>query len=188
MTETSRELWTARRGWGAALNLILDGEFTGHTRRWASKGNVGGGASTPSFRNLFPHPVPDLIAHDPEIGLLVRPLPEALGVAPDRAVSRLAAVCAVGALLLCGACAEGGPSTSGINSFPQPRPTLTSQYRPSAHAAAGDAFVHLFQWTWANVATECETVLGPAGWKGVQVSPPQEHARAIRPGMWSMPR
>jgi alpha-amylase len=37
-------------------------------------------------------------------------------------------------------------------------------------------FVHLFEWRWTDVATECETVLGPAGWRAVQVSPPQEHA------------
>ncbi|PSN17282.1 ATPase, partial [filamentous cyanobacterium CCP5] len=35
--------------------------------------------------------------------------------------------------------------------------------------------VHLFEWTWADVAQECETQLGPGGFKAVQVSPPQEH-------------
>jgi alpha-amylase len=42
--------------------------------------------------------------------------------------------------------------------------------------AAGDAFVHLFEWKWTDIATECETVLGPAGFKAVQVSPPEEHS------------
>jgi alpha-amylase len=42
--------------------------------------------------------------------------------------------------------------------------------------AAGDVFVHLFEWKWADIATECETVLGPAGFKAVQISPPQEHS------------
>ena len=42
--------------------------------------------------------------------------------------------------------------------------------------AAGDVFVHLFEWKWTDIATECETVLGPAGFKAVQVSPPQEHS------------
>jgi alpha-amylase len=42
--------------------------------------------------------------------------------------------------------------------------------------AAGDVFVHLFEWKWPDIATECETVLGPAGFKAVQVSPPQEHS------------
>jgi alpha-amylase len=42
--------------------------------------------------------------------------------------------------------------------------------------AAGDVFVQLFEWKWPDVATECERVLGPAGFAAVQVSPPQEHS------------
>ena len=42
--------------------------------------------------------------------------------------------------------------------------------------AAGDVFVHLFEWKWTDIATECETVLAPAGFAAVQVSPPQEHS------------
>jgi alpha-amylase len=42
--------------------------------------------------------------------------------------------------------------------------------------AAGDVLVHLFEWKWTDIATECETVLGPAGFYAVQVSPPQEHS------------
>lgn len=37
------------------------------------------------------------------------------------------------------------------------------------------AFVHLFEWTWNDVAQECDRYLGPAGFQAVQVSPPQEH-------------
>jgi alpha-amylase len=40
----------------------------------------------------------------------------------------------------------------------------------------GDVFVHLFEWRWTDVATECEQYLGPVGFAGVQVSPPSEHA------------
>ena len=40
---------------------------------------------------------------------------------------------------------------------------------------AGDVFVHLFEWKWPDVAAECETRLGPNGFRAVQVSPPQEH-------------
>ncbi|MCA2211940.1 carbohydrate-binding module family 20 domain-containing protein [Jidongwangia harbinensis] len=43
-----------------------------------------------------------------------------------------------------------------------------------------DVIVHLFQWPWASVANECTTVLGPKGFGGVQVSPPQEHV--VLPG------
>jgi alpha-amylase len=59
---------------------------------------------------------------------------------------------------------------------PAGRPTLDPTYRASGHAAAGDVFVHLFEWKWNDIATECESVLGPAGYAAVQVSPPQEHS------------
>jgi alpha-amylase len=42
--------------------------------------------------------------------------------------------------------------------------------------ARGAVFVHLFEWRWTDVARECEAYLGPAGFAGVQVSPPSEHA------------
>ena len=52
----------------------------------------------------------------------------------------------------------------------------TTTTRPARAAVAnGTSIVHLFQWRWSSVATECETTLGPHGWGGVQVSPPQEH-------------
>lgn len=59
--------------------------------------------------------------------------------------------------------------------LPVERPTLAPAYRASGHSAAGDVFVHLFEWKWTDIASECTAVLGPAGYKGVQVSPPQEH-------------
>src|SRR5690606_11726111 len=43
-----------------------------------------------------------------------------------------------------------------------------------------DVIVHLFQWPWASIASECTNVLGPKGFGGVQVSPPQEHV--VLPG------
>ena len=33
---------------------------------------------------------------------------------------------------------------------------------------------NLFEWNWTSVASECTDVLGPAGYSGVQVSPPQD--------------
>ncbi|MEO8453075.1 MAG: ATPase, partial [Gemmatimonadota bacterium] len=42
--------------------------------------------------------------------------------------------------------------------------------------AAGDVVVHLFDWKWTDIASECVRVLGPAGFAAVQVSPPQEHS------------
>ncbi len=45
---------------------------------------------------------------------------------------------------------------------------------PRAAAPATDVIVHLFQWPWASVASECD-FLGSKGFRGVQVSPPAEH-------------
>jgi alpha-amylase len=36
-------------------------------------------------------------------------------------------------------------------------------------------FVHLFEWTWNDIARECEDFLGPKGYAAVQISPPNEH-------------
>jgi alpha-amylase len=41
--------------------------------------------------------------------------------------------------------------------------------------AQATVFVHLFEWTWNDVAQECEEFLGPKGYTAVQVSPPNEH-------------
>jgi alpha-amylase len=43
-----------------------------------------------------------------------------------------------------------------------------------------DVIVHLFEWPWASIASECTNVLGPKGFGAVQVSPPQEHV--VLPG------
>ena len=35
--------------------------------------------------------------------------------------------------------------------------------------------MHLFEWSWADIAQECEDWLGPKGFNAVQISPPNEH-------------
>src|SRR5690348_7775230 len=74
------------------------------------------------------------------------------------------------------ACATSPLTPPDKGEPPPPRPTLAQTYRPSGHAAAGDVFVHLFEWRWADVALECEEVLAPFGYRAVQISPPQEAA------------
>ena len=83
------------------------------------------------------------------------------------------------------ACHEGTPGPSQTGGPPPSRPSLSPTYRPSGHMAAGDVFVHLFEWKWTDVATECEQVLGPAGFTAVQVSPPQEHSLTAPTFDWS---
>ena len=73
-------------------------------------------------------------------------------------------------------CSDELPSPPVTNPPPTSRPALLETYRPSGRMAAGDVFVHLFEWKWTDIAAECENVLGPAGFTAVQVSPPQEHS------------
>ncbi len=49
------------------------------------------------------------------------------------------------------------------------------------HAEPRTAFVHLFEWQWNDIASECENVLGPKGYAAVQVSPPQ---KSINGSQW----
>merc|ERR1719310_462888 len=49
------------------------------------------------------------------------------------------------------------------------------------HCDGKQVIVHLFEWHWDWIADECEKVLGPKGFCGVQVSPPMEH---IQGGQW----
>jgi alpha-amylase len=74
-------------------------------------------------------------------------------------------------------CASDGIDLSQppIITTPTERPVLSPTYRASGRGAAGDVFVHLFEWRWPDIATECTQHLGPAGVKAVQISPPQEH-------------
>jgi alpha-amylase len=44
-----------------------------------------------------------------------------------------------------------------------------------------DVIANLFEWNWSSVANECTGVLGPAGYGGVQVSPPQDSYSRISP-------
>jgi alpha-amylase len=81
-----------------------------------------------------------------------------------------AAICALAMLAACGG---GGGSSSGGTSL---LPPLDPTYRASGKASAGDVFVHLFEWRWADIARECETFLRPVGYAAVQISPPSEHA------------
>ena len=64
-----------------------------------------------------------------------------------------------------------------VSAAAKPEPARASAASPGAH----DVIVHLFEWPWASVASECSSELGPKGFGGVQVSPPQEHV--VLPGL-----
>ena len=50
-----------------------------------------------------------------------------------------------------------------------------AEAKADANPGPRDVIVHLFEWPWASIASECTNVLGPKGFGAVQVSPPQEH-------------
>lgn len=91
---------------------------------------------------------------------------------------RAALSCALLCAVLGAACSGGGDTpapTAPGGPGPASRPVLPPAYRASGHAAAGDVFVQLFSWYWKDVAAECASWLGPAGYRAALVSPPQEH-------------
>ena len=91
---------------------------------------------------------------------------------------RLYSAAPVVALLLLmgiiGACGKSEPESSAGEgpAIETTEPSITDR-----------TFVHLFEWDWPSVATECEKVLGPAGYAAVQVSPPMEHV--VGPQWWT---
>ncbi|WP_155374287.1 alpha-amylase [Catellatospora vulcania] len=90
-----------------------------------------------------------------------------------RRSSSAAAVIGAAVVLLSGAC-----GTAGEKPLSQPVATASPAAEQRVHDPSG-VLVHLFQWPWADVAAECPA-LAAAGYTGVQLSPPQEHA--VLPG------
>jgi alpha-amylase len=93
-----------------------------------------------------------------------------------RAVARVLALAATVTITACGGGGGGGTTGNAL------LPPLDQTYRASGRADAGDVFVHLFEWRWADIARECEDFLGPKGYAGVQISPPSEHAVILNAG------
>ncbi|XP_076306624.1 pancreatic alpha-amylase 2a5-like [Tachypleus tridentatus] len=52
---------------------------------------------------------------------------------------------------------------------------VSANYHDPKTADGRSSIVHLFEWRWADIAEECEVFLGPYGYGGVQVSPPNEN-------------
>ncbi|XP_046578603.1 alpha-amylase-like [Haliotis rubra] len=61
-------------------------------------------------------------------------------------------------------------------------PTALGSIFSDPHCSGGrSAITHLFEWTWSDVAQECERFLGPYGYCGVQISPPNENEIVTKP-------
>ena len=54
-------------------------------------------------------------------------------------------------------------------------PATAAPDRP--RSSATPVLANLFEWNWPSVAHECTTQLGPAGYAGVQVAPPQDSTK-----------
>lgn len=52
---------------------------------------------------------------------------------------------------------------------------VTTRQNTRGYVQNHEVYVHLFEWPHEDVARECEEWLAPMGYKGVQISPPQEH-------------
>ncbi|OWR53975.1 alpha-amylase precursor [Danaus plexippus plexippus] len=53
--------------------------------------------------------------------------------------------------------------------------SLAVAYKNPHYASGRTTMVHLFEWKWDDIAAECERFLGPRGFGGVQISPPNEN-------------
>jgi alpha-amylase len=70
--------------------------------------------------------------------------------------------------------AVGGTAALSVSAI-GPATASDSRTTPasSKHATTRDVIANLWEWNWKSVAKECTTVLGPHGYGGVQVAPPQ---------------
>src|SRR6266542_3889873 len=166
--ETTR-LGTIMRKYGIAL---------GHPR------HVGGDAGHPAGRQVRARSVPRRAAHaaidlphrhEPRVRQLRQLARRHPAVNATRALGGLAAV-------VIAACSTGSSRDDGTGEPPVADSGLPNvvdsggTFDAGASGPPGGVFVHLFEWTWPDVAAECESFLGPKGYAAVQVSPPSEHA------------
>src|SRR5690349_8941018 len=132
-------------------------------------------SSTPSVPPSTPPSVPSS----------VRPnlLPSALsrtGTRTRRLLGRRRAAGVVAAALV----ATGVIPLTAVGSAEAGTAASRSTGRSAATATrpARDVMANLFEWNWPSVAKECTSVLGPAGYGGVQVSPPQDSLKRTKLG------
>jgi len=61
--------------------------------------------------------------------------------------------------------------------------SVNGQHNPN-FASNRQGIVHLFEWKWADIASECERFLAPNGFAGVQISPPNENVIVSNRPWW----
>ncbi|XP_063830685.1 alpha-amylase 2-like [Ostrinia nubilalis] len=52
---------------------------------------------------------------------------------------------------------------------------VSAAYKDPHYVPGRSVNVHLFEWKWDDIAAECERFLGPRGYAGIQISPPNEN-------------
>jgi alpha-amylase len=86
---------------------------------------------------------------------------------PRRRIRTAVAVAAGAVTLAAGSVAVIGSTTAGAS-------VHQAAAGQSEHQATRDVIANLWEWNWVSIARECTTVLGPKGYGGVQVAPPQD--------------
>jgi len=71
---------------------------------------------------------------------------------------------------------KAGPATRST-AAPQAAPVSAAAARARLRSASPGVTANLWEWNWVSVARECSDVLGPAGYGGVQVAPPQDSVK-----------
>ena len=82
-------------------------------------------------------------------------------------------------VLLAAAMVSPAPTFAG-SALTEPDFTVAGQTHDPAESH--EVLANLFEWNWPSVAKECTTVLGPKGYGGVQVSPPQDSVKRTKLG------
>ena len=74
------------------------------------------------------------------------------------------------------------PSTGATTSVTAGSITAQAAAAPRLSSPDPGVMANLFEWNWNSVAKECTDVLGPAGYGGVQVAPPQDSVKRTKLG------
>ena len=71
---------------------------------------------------------------------------------------------------------EAGPATRST-AAPKLAPVTAAAAAARIKSADPGVTANLWEWNWPSIGRECRTVLGPAGYGGVQVAPPQDSVK-----------